>query len=349
MIPKLGDPTVYPLFDAIECVVTRDVDGTYELDLTIPMKTLQEKYYYFYLGQIIKAAPNKNQDAQNFLITDIHKALGEQCTIHAVHSSYLYNSLMLDPWRLLQPVTSIYAFQLIEQHVVSDDKIQTPVFSYVWGETWTDTLRDLKKPTALRPFLLGPLLDDFGGMIDFVGDTVVWKPRIGEDRGASVIYGANMLSLSISEVATDYVTGIYPFYGELGGDKPFTTLTNPIIHRRGSYEYPENVYPLDLTSEFFATPTEQQLQDAAMTKAQKLFVDPPKELEFSLIPRDQEKDIRLDDDILVRCGPLGESEKRRIRRLEFDVLRERVQKITVGNVIPTLADNIIGTGGIIQL
>ena len=89
------------LSDALKCVVTEELNSTYDLEMTYPVDGVFFKDLT--LRRIIKAKPNQTDDPQPFRIYKITKPMSGSITVLAHHLSYDLSGLAVPPFTVNTP------------------------------------------------------------------------------------------------------------------------------------------------------------------------------------------------------------------------------------------------------
>lgn len=243
------------LTDAIECVVSEELNGSFELEMDYPItgvhySDLKEK-------RIILAKPNDFQDPQPFRIYKITRPIDGSVTVCAEHISYGMSKV---------PVRKINAENLKDiaykgennkgklkegeiinspfKFFVSDDKIEGTEITFF-----------MSTPNNLRSVLLGndgSILNIYNGEFIFDKFNVTLCNRRGIDRDFTIRYSKNMIDLEQETSSELMYNGVYPYFSStttetkvsiakkykevyLSNDKP-----EPLKDKDGNDIYPPN-------------------------------------------------------------------------------------------------------------
>lgn len=264
MIPVLFAPNtttfttngVGRLTDAIDCTVTEERNGIYELLLEYPV----DGQYFDDLQKsaVILARPADGKQPQPFRIYRIEKPLNGRCTIYAEHISYQLN------WIPVMPFTADTCVEAL-QGLVANAAENCPFA--VWTNKSVTASFSIKEPTAFRPMLggvQGSILDVYGtGEYEFDNYAVkLWLNR-GADTGVVIRYGKNLVDLKQDENIENTYTGVCPFWrDEASGD--LVTLPEKVIWSANADNYPyKRTKVVDFSERFGTAPTAAQLRAAA--------------------------------------------------------------------------------------
>lgn len=344
MIPQLysADALGYPLqrigglYQTQSCTVTREINGEYALDLILPVNAAH--WQDLHQGAVIEAIVDAESAAKRFVIASIRRDLGGSISVYAQHESYRYNSVMVAPFLnggILRGAQ--WAFLQAASHVVNAPAGLQMNYALTSAATGSP---HLLKPVSLRAYLLDKLVKDWGGEIQFEGDSISWVDAIGEDRGARIVYGGNLLKLSTRQEAQGFETAIYPYFGEAGSDtKPLVEIPGKILQYSTAASAPiAKVIAVDFTREFETVPTpEELLAEAQRYAEQNAVAAMPLGLDLSHVDQRGSVPIRLGDTVLIKCDHFALNEKRRVRKMVFDVLLERVERVELGDALSTFA------------
>lgn len=345
MIPQLyylngegsADSRIGGLHQALTCRTIQEINGEYALELTMPIGA--EYWESLELGNGIQAKPDVLTDPQMFTIEHRRRATGGLIEVYAVHQSYRFNSVMVTPFLNNGVLRSAkWAFGQARANAVNPPSGLAMTYSRSIDPTGGP---HLLKPASLRSYLLEDLAPNWGGEFRFDGLTVEWLDEIGTNRGARISYGGNLLSLE-EEQAQEYESGIYPYYGEAGStDRPLVEIPGKILM------YPitaplRKIIPMDTTSWFEAQPSPAQLlAEAQRYAAARSASLTDQSLTIEKVWQKGEKPICVGDTVNVLYTKFGIQEDRRAKRMIFDVLKERVETIELGEKRSTLASNIL--------
>lgn len=336
------------LQDAIKCLVTEELNGPFELEMTYPLTG--SKFDNIAFRNIIFAKSNPYANPQPFRIYNISKPMDGKVTVNAQHISYDLADITVAPFSATN-VVSAFA----NMKAASD--VPCPF------EFWTDkqTAVDIAThfPLNMRSILggrEGSILDTYRGEYEFDGYTVkLWNNR-GADRGVAIRYGKNLTSLKQEENCSNVYTAVRPYwYQEPTGDDDggLVELTEKIIVVDDTDDY-TRILPLDLTSEFDHKPTEEELRAAANSYIEKTDLGTPKvSLDVSFInlaDTDEYKNIaplemvKLGDTVDVEFPKLGVMASAKVIKTTYNVLSGRYESIELGSERANLTTTISTQG-----
>lgn len=264
MIPILYESTetaftsngIGRLADAIECTVTEERNGVYELFLSYPITG--QHFNEIQHSRIISAVPADGKDPQPFRIYRIEKPIDGICSIYAEHISYELNHIPVMPFTASSVSSALSG--------LVDNAAQSCPFT-----TWTDkgssgtfTLATPQPFRALLGGVRGSILDSFGtGEYEFDKYLVrLWQNR-GYDTGATIRYGKNLSDLTQDENIRETITGICPFWYNQE-DGTIVTLPEKAVWASTAANYPYlRTAVIDFSTEWEEAPAVEELRARA--------------------------------------------------------------------------------------
>lgn len=264
MIPKLFAATATRfasnglgrLSDAVECTVTEERNGPYELFMRYPITG--KHYSDISLSKIIYAVPADGKNGQPFRIYRIEKPLNGIVSIYAEHISYQLNHIPV------MPLTATSCAQALTKMVTQS--AQANPFT-VWTDKTTTGNFAVTEPREFRALLggtQGSILDVYGtGEYEFDGYTVKLHLNRGIDTGVVLRYGKNITDLTQDENIETTITGVCPFWKDQTSG---TTVTLPeyAVWSSAAANFPyKRTAVVDFSSDFQEEPTVEQLRARA--------------------------------------------------------------------------------------
>ena len=357
--------------DCIECTVTEERNGVYELEMVMPITA--EHYNEIIVGEsVILARHDDTGDMQPFDVYEKSAPIDGKVTFRAHHISYRLSDIVVMPY---EAGTCADALQQIQTQSANANP-----FTF-----WTDKAVSgnfvNKHPSLARGMLAGnegSILDVFGtGEYEFDKFTVKLHLHRGTDSGVEIRYGKNLTDIKHDVSAGETYNAIVPFYlsndGELvtlpekmlvyeGATIRTTYLTDHdlVIIRTENNEPIEVSYrmidavPMDLSQDFSdGAPTVEELRNAAIAKFESSGAWEPKEnidVNFvQLWQTDQFKEfaplqrVRLCDTVSVFYDALGvNAVKKKVIKTVYNVLLERYDSIELGELSTSIAQVIAG-------
>ena len=339
VIPILYDKTeesftsngIGRLSDALSCFVTEERNGQYELKMVYPITGVH--YAELTHSRIIFAQPAEGKDDQAFRIYKITKPSNGRVTVLAKHISYQLTDIIASPFEAADAAEAVdgltsYASTTCPFTIDTDIESEVPFA--------------VKTPTSIRAAIggmEGSLLDTFGGELEWDMYDVHLHAARGQNRGKVINYGKNITSLQSEESIDKVITGIYPFYS---GDE-YVELTEKVLTVQTAETYPyERIQSLDLTKYFGDVPSESELRTRAEEYLAKNTLGVPRlTIKASFIDEENHTPVNLCDTITVYYAPLGVAIQSKVTKLEYNVLLERYETITIGAVQDSILDAVI--------
>ena len=339
MIPILFDKTetaftsngIGRLSDALSCTVTEERNGQYELKMTYPITGVH--YSELTHSRIIFAQPAEDTDNQAFRIYKITKPSNGRVAVLAQHISYQLTNIIASPFEAagadeaVDGLTS-YASTTCPFTIDTDIVSEAPFV--------------LASPTSIRSAIGGmdnSLLDTYGGELEWDMYDVHLHASRGQNRGKIVNYGKNITSLQNEESIDKVITGIYPYYS---GDE-YVELTEKVLTVQTTEVYPyDRIQALDMTKYFGDAPTESALRERAQEYLAKNTLGIPRlTIKASFIDEENHVPVNLCDTVTVYYAPLGVAIQAKVVTLEWNVLLERYETMTIGAVQDSILDAVI--------
>lgn len=315
------------LSDCIRCEVYEERNGEYELEMDYPMTGWL--FEYIENRCIIVAKPNDVDNPQPFRIYQITKPINGVVTIYARHLSYDLSGVPVAPFTASDASTAVSG-------LISNAAIPTPFTVTTDISSATDFTADV--PDSVRSWFggrEGSLIDVYGGEWHYDFYTCELLNERGQDRGVVIKYGVNMVDFQQEENLSEMWTGIFPYWYDSEED---VLVSGHILHADGSFDF-ERIQSVDLTEEFNSAPTVEQLtqRGRAYIKEHNIGV-PDVNITVEWAPSVEKCD--LCDTVTVSFEKIGIQAVAKCVSARYDVLKERYSELVIGNVKPTIADNI---------
>lgn len=319
--------------DALEAIVTHEINGQYELYFRYPLTGLH--YEELQSGRIVMAKPDDITDAQPFRIYRITKPLNGIVSVYARHLCYDMQGIVVEPFTT-DSLTNAFLTIPTKCTPASPITLQT-----------TRTVASgmsISEPRPLWKLLggqAGSLLDVYGGEWDFDKLDAKLVTQLGQDRGVNIRYGKNLTELEQDATIEASYSGVFPYwYDEETGT--LVTLTEKVVAVTGSVVTDRNLV-LDCSDDFDTQPTEQQLRDRANAYIAANSVGNLKSSwKVSFVDTEDFIDkVALGDTLHVYYEALGVNATARAVKTEYDVLKVKYKSITVGRVKQNLAAIIV--------
>ena len=329
------------LSDCISCTVTEERNGQYVMEMVYPIDGAHFDDLTY--SSIIKVLPSDGANEQLFRVYKISRPLNGKVAISAEHISYQLSFIPVSPFTASNCAGALSG--------LVSHSMETNPFT-VWTDKETSATYKQTLPSSFRSQLggvQGSILDVYGGEYEFDNYTVKLHASRGADNGVTLRYGKNITDIKQEENISNTITGIVPYWTDSEGN----TVT-------GDAQYSENAdnFPFmrtvikDFSQEFEDAPTKAALEQYTRNYIECNDIGIPSvsiDVSFVALWQTEEyKDIanlervKLCDTVTVEFEKLGISAKAKVIRTEFDVLKEKYNKIEIGevktNLVNTLSD-----------
>lgn len=336
------------LSDVISCVVTEERNGQFELAMVYPADG--KHFEDITLRALIVADASPEQTKQPFRIYKISKPINGKVTINAQHISYDLSKNVSMPFSV-SASSSACANAL---NGLKTNAVETCPFTFSTNVTTVASFAQLA-PATIRQMMggvEGSVLDQFGGEYKFDKFAVSLLVSRGTTKNIPLRYGKNITDIKQEENIANTITGIVPFWSDSeGGD--MVTLPEKVLHSSNAGSYSSYLtIPVDFSSDFEEKPIESQLRTHGQAYINKYGIGIPKvsiDVSFVNLPDTEEYkgllnllQLELCDTIPVEFSKLGISASAKVVKTEYNTLKNRYNKITVGEVGTTLATTITG-------
>lgn len=348
MIPRLYPPDQRDytalgyggMREATACAVKRQLNGAYELEMQYPLTG--RRFPQLRHRQIITATTGPDGREQPFRIYRIVRNLHGHCTIYARHVAYDLMGYTLLPF-------SAAGLQAAMQQIQDGAVVQPHGFALYAGFD-SDAACVTATPRTVWSMLggqQGSLLDVYGGEWVFDRFSLALVKETGADRGVTVRYGKNLRTLEQDESLANCWTAVQPYW--LSSDGATLVELPEVTISTGTFDY-TRVLPLDLSTEFEAEPTVEQLRTRAKRYITSNHVgEPDVGLTVDFVPLEQTEEYN-DRQFLTSVG-LGDTvhvdfptafdratgepldfvtASSRVVETVWDPLRERYQSVRLG-------------------
>lgn len=325
--------------DAIECVVSHEINGIYELQMRYPVTG--QHFDEIESGRFIMAKPDDLTPAQPFRVYRITKPLNGVVTVYARHICYDMQGIVAEPFTA---GSLTEAFQTLPT-------VLTPANSFSFQTTRSVASGiTLAEPRPLWKLLggqAGSFLDVYGGEWDFDGYNVKLMTRLGTDRGVTIRYGKNMTDLEQDATIEAAYSGVYPYWYDEESNT-LVTLPEKFVAVSGAV-VSDRVMMLDCSGDFDDAPTEAQLRARANAYITANSVGNAKtSWKISFVSSNGYEDdlrlleqVQLGDTLSVYYERLNVNATARAVKTEYDVLAEHYKAVTLGRVKQNLAQIIV--------
>ena len=330
------------LGDCASCLVTEEANGAFELSMQYPMDGIH--FEDIQSRSIIKAKPDQFREPQLFRVYKISKpSMNGIVNIYAQHISYDLSGIPVSPF-------TADSVSMALSGLKSNAVVDCP-FEF-WTDKNTTGKFTVSSPASIRSRLggvQGSILDTYTGEYEFDNYTVKLYNSRGMDRGVSVRYGKNLLSLKQEENCQNIATGIYPYWQNFENGEIFQ-LPEKIVNAVGEYDFVK-IRTVDFTSEYEEKPTEEQLRLSAEKYIKNNEIGIPivsLDVSFAQLQKSEEykhlqllERVSLFDTLSVEFPALKVSARAKAVKIVYNVLLDRVESVTLGSVRANIADTIV--------
>lgn len=334
------------LSEAVKCRVTEERNGQYELEMEYPVNG--RHYKEIVEERIIAARHDDSDDIQPFRIYKITRPMNGIVTVSARHISYQLSKVAVMPF---SADTCEAALSGMLSHAVGDCPFT------IWTDKMLEARFTVEQPASFRSLLggvSGSILDVYGpGEYEWDRFTVKFHSHRGSDQNVYIRYGKNMTDVKKTTDTSNLWTGILPYWA--GTDEAeqavLVTLPEQVIYSSYADDYVYRmVVPVDFSSAFQTQPTVEQLRGRARSYVNANAHDGiPSSIDVSFVALWQTEEyknwaplqkLKLCDTVTVYHKGLGIENKAKIVSVTYDVILERYEKMTIGEVKTSLGDSI---------
>lgn len=349
MIPRLYSKTetefetygICPLIDSLSCIVTERRNEEFELDMVYAKegRFVNE----ITADRFILADPYDGaENPEPFRIVNIEYDMDDNLEIHAEHTSYQLNSVIVGK------ITKYTRYpQLAMENVVRDALLSASCpfvfYSDIGDENSTPKTIETSVAMPMRSYIAGvegSVLYTYGGELKWERYTVKLLASRGTDRGLRIAYGKNLTGLKYEIDTSDVVTGVVAYYssGESYVESALRTRTH-------TYGFSHDI-AVDATSEFNSVPTVAQLNTWADRYLAKQPSEPKisVEVDFILLGENGNyqklEHVNLCDTVEIIYPPLNLKMSAKVVETVYNVLEDRYDSVTVSNTKQKITDTI---------
>lgn len=333
--------------DAISCVVTeqRNTQGGYWLEMEYPVNGLH--YSDIAPERIIYAAPAMGKTPQPFRIARINRPIDGLVRIEAPHVSTALQSIVTYGTHPAQSFTGItYDYAQTARSLG-----QAFPFWFASDMTFAQKTIAFPEPIDFMSVLMGAdgsILDNYGGEYEWNGYNVILHRQRGVDSGIEIRYGVNMSNIDAETDTTELITAVIPFWKGTVNDAEAVVIGDMCVSTNaGAYAYVRCI-PLDVSSEFELESGQTPAKDQVTAKG-TAFISGTSQDELTMSINVQyipvtlgigERRINLCDTVRVVHPDLGISATEKVVETKYNVLTERYDAITIGNIQQTIVDTV---------
>lgn len=325
------------LRDCIECKVTEERNGIYEVEFQYPVDGAN--YDKIHLGRIIAVEHDYTNDVQPFDIVSCSKPINGVVTFRAVHISYRQGSIVARG----SSISSLSsAFTMLRSGVPSNP------FTYETDITSTAYMASADGlPHTVRSMLggmEGSILDTYGGEYEWDKFRVILHASRGRARNLTIRYGVNLVDYTEETDYSEAYNAVVPFWS--GEDT--AVIGDMISVNTATYNGRTDCVPLDLTDKFETQPTKAQVESMAtslLNSKQPYLAHQNITVNFIRLQDTDEYaqyaslfDCALCDTVRVVFPRYGMDGRFKIVKTVYNVLTERWDEIELGQLQTTLAE-----------
>ena len=334
------------LSEATKCLVTEERNGQYELEMEYPITGLH--YKDICEERIIAAKHDDTDDVQPFRIYKITRPMNGIVTVYARHISYQLSKVTVMPFTANTCADALLG-------MLQNSEGDCPFT--IWTDKLLEARFSVEQPASFRSLLggvSGSILDVYGpGEYEWDRFTVKFHTQRGTDAAVMIRYGKNMTDVKKTTDTSNLWTGILPFWAGVDeAEQPvLVTLPERVIYSDAVNDFVYRmVVPVDLTGSFESQPTVEQLRSRAQSYVRNNApTSIPSSIDVSFVAlwqTEEYKDVaplqklKLCDTVTVYHRELGIENKAKIVSVTYDVILERYEKMTIGEVKTSLGDSI---------
>lgn len=353
------------LADCRRCEVTEERNGEYICQFEYPIDG--PLYDQIQEGGYIFTTHDESGKPQAFQIYHRSAPLEGFVTFYAWHISYQLNQIILKPFTAASCSAAMAAMPA--------NSINYNPWTFWTNKAVAGTFR-VNTPKSVRSALggaAGSILDVYGkGDYEFDMFTVRLYTNRGADRGASIRYGKNLVSLDQQKDASNLYNAVIPYWTDNDGGSvvslnyPIYANANQILDPLETHEYEiittetlEAImlrYPelftiaLDLSNKFEEAPTAEQLAAAAqdwINASDNYELKENLKVDFVALWQTEEykqyaalQRVYLCDTVHIYYDKLGINATAKVIKTVYDSLNERYSSIELGTPKTTLGQQI---------
>lgn len=339
------------LYDAISAEVTEVRNAEFELELKYPVggewaQALTQNRY-------ILVKPNDYDEPHAFRIYEIEKEVdSNQITVKGVTKTDELSGNVIKPLSI-KSATPSAAWEQLKR--VAVDPIEYNFISDI--QTSKDTNMDIRNVLNAIAGEEGSFIDTWGGEIKRTNNTIYLYSKRGKDHVTTIRPRKNLKNVKVKSSMAGKFTRILPYvtFTPDGENEPEQVIYGDIIKSPHYDDYfVKRIVPLDLSSEFNDSSTHKEGEETkkkaptpaqVTAKAQSYFTSKNKDadkpdlsVEVEMIPLQDSTEwdrriiqalekIQLCDTVDVYVPKIDCDVTVKVRKIVYDVLRERIIKI----------------------
>jgi phage minor structural protein len=329
------------LVDVGYCTVTEERNGAFELELQYPVNG--RHYADLSVDCQILAKPNETSDPQSFRVYNISKPMNGVVKVKAEHISYQLSSIIVSPF---SATNAADALSKIKANSITENPFE------FWTDKSTEANMSHNIPLSARSLLggvSGSILETYTGEYEFDNYTVKLHQNRGSDNGVVIAYAKNLTGVKCEERSDNVVTGaIAVWIVKDENEQVINEVYGDLQTVDTELSYSRNVV-IDCSDDFEVEPTKDDLNAKAMQYIQSHKNTPyfSVAVEFVNLGDTEEykqyKDlyrVNLCDIVTVKHPLYGINVKSKVVKTVFDSVREKYEKIEIGEVSANISKTI---------
>lgn len=332
---------ILPVTDYISAKITEEINGTFVLDLVVPLSDFYRNQIEIGSKILADYTPYEkdpiSKRRQTFYVSAMSiDNRGESIKVTAPHVSTLLRDYYCSNFSATNDTDFANKISLRSSRgnpfTIHSDINK----SYTYQQK-------KKKPRNIRDVLFSrnepSFLTTYGGEAEINSYDIFFHPRRGAKRGVRAIYGKNLEKISFKNSSSTCITSIYPFYESSDGylELPEKTIVVPGLPPFHALDSEKIV---DFTSYFDEKPTESQLRNEA-TRWARENINTYESKQIDLAFADPEIETRIGDDIEVRWSDANVLSELRIIKTVYDCRENRYTDLILGHRVPDLPGTIL--------
>ena len=334
------------LSDCTSCTVKEERNGVYECEFSYPITG--QFYSEISPDRIVKVKANEVSDLQLFRVYRSTKPINGIVKFYCQHISYDLNMNIVEPFSETN-INTVTALNDVLNHCFYSHRFTAT------SDKDTVSSLNITTPTSARSCLggiRGSILDNFGGEYEFDNFIIRLYAHRGQDTGVTIRYGKNLTDVNADTSIESTYTSVYPY--AVDSEENYHELIQKVIALQDASNYGEpRTLALNLSDKFEdgETITDEKLSryaQAYITANDISKIKQSIDISFEQLWQTEEyKDIallervKLCDTVTVIYDALGVSVKAKVIAYEYDVLKEKYTKMTLGDAKSNFADSLI--------
>ena len=334
------------LSDCTSCTVKEERNGVYECEFSYPITG--QFYSEISPDRIVKVKANEVSDLQLFRVYRSTKPINGIVKFYCQHISYDLNMNIVEPFSETN-INTVTALNDVLNHCFYSHR-----FTATSDQDTVSSL-NITTPTSARSCLggiRGSILDNFGGEYEFDNFIIRLYAHRGQDTGVTIRYGKNLTDVNADTSIERTYTSVYPY--AVDSEENYHELIQKVIALQDASNYGEpRTLALNLSDKFEdgETITNEKLSryaQAYITANDISKIKQSIDISFEQLWQTEEyKDIallervKLCDTVTVIYEALGVSVKAKVIAYEYDALKEKYTKMTLGDAKSNFADSLI--------